>query len=343
MRIPVFFSVFLTHGQFVSSLSVGEPLWSAGRATSSKSAATASASSVKTYKHDGWTLSYRFQPASPGFEREKPILLVHPVGIGINSWFWERFLENWNEGPAVYAPDLIGCGIANGGDGWDPNERGLSFPLGWVEGVESLMEQHITSSGTFPSIMFGESKCVIVAQGGLAPVGVLLAARNAKTVSHLVLTSPPTWKDMTTAVSVDELSRNSNLLSSPLVGPLAFGVLESTWAVNLFSNTFLFQGACDERWLELACGKTTAADRPPVVAFNAGFCNHRSFEEELKRLSQPTLILCGTDDEGRTRARLEYVKKMAKCVIEELNGKNVLPWESPMEVIEAIKKSCYSK
>jgi pimeloyl-ACP methyl ester carboxylesterase len=341
MRIPVFFAVFFTHGQFVSSLWVGEAPRSAGWATSSKLAITTSDNSIKTYEHDGWTLSYRFQPASPGFEREKPILLVHPVGIGINSWFWERFIENWSEGPAIYAPDLIGCGIANGGDGWDPNERGLSFPLGWVKGVESLMEQHITSSGIFPSIRFGASQCVVVAQGGLAPVGVLLAARNANTVSHLVLTSPPTWKDMTTAVPEKELSRNFNFLSSPLVGPLAFGVLESTWAVNFFSNAFLFQHACDERWLELACGKATAADRPPVVAFNSGFCNHRSFEEELTCLPQPTLILCGTDDEGRTKSR--QVKKMTNCVIEELNGKSVLPWESPMEVVQAIKKSCYSK
>ena len=305
-----------------------------------------SSSLSNTYEHDGWTLSFRFQPASIGYELERPIVLVHPVGIGMNSWFWERFLENWS-GPAVYAPDLIGCGVANGGDMWDPYTRGLSFPLGWVQGVESLLQQKVLTrpAGTFGSLpslgIPSERGCVIVAQGGLAPVGVMLAARNPTTVSHLVLTSPPTWSDMTTAVPSKELSRNFNILSSPIIGQLAFRILESPWAVAFFSNAFLFQGKCDERWLVLACQNTTAADRPPVIAFNAGFCNHRSFDKELTELTQPTLILCGKADKPRTKKRTEYVTLMSRCVIEELNGKNILPWESPVEVVEAIKNACY--
>lgn len=307
---------------------------------------TSSSSLSSTYEHDSWTLSFRFQPASIGYERERPIVLVHPVGIGIHSWFWERFMEDWS-GPAVYAPDLIGCGIANGGDKWDPSTKGLSFPLGWVQGVESLIQQKVLTqpAGVLESLPFlkapSKQGCVIVAQGGLAPVGVMLAARNPMSVSHLVLTSPPTWSDMTTAVPSKELSRNFNTLSSPILGPLAFGVLESPWAVAFFSNAFLFQGKCDERWLALACQNTTAADRPPVIAFNSGFCNHRSFEKELTELTQPTLILCGKTDKSRTKERTKYVTIMSKCVIEELNGKNILPWESSLDVVEAIKNSCY--
>ena len=353
MRSLVSLSALICSVQLAGSFSP-RPRISLDRPPTSSKASSAQetlSACIKTYEHDGWTLSYRFQPASRGYEREKPVVLVHPVGIGINSWFWDRFLENW-EGPAAYAPDLIGCGIANGGDGWVPSERGMSFPLAWVKGVETLIQQKVLTpsrrDGGFWSFPFFGAQtvhvgqCVVVTQGGLAPVGVMLAARNPTTVSNLVLTSPPTWKDMTTPVPMNELSRNSNFLSSPIIGPLAFGVLESKWAVEFFSNAFLFKDKCDDQWLQLACGNTTAADRPPVVAFNAGFCNHRSFEIEMMELSQPTLILCGQDDEPRTKQRTDYVTKMQKCVIQKLDGKNVLPWESPMEVVQAIKESCYS-
>ena len=87
--------------------------------------------SIKSYEYDGWNLVYRFKPASPGYENSPPLLLVHPVGIGLSSWFWERFLDDYKG--TAFAPNLIGCGISEGGDAWDPDEKGLFFPLGWVK------------------------------------------------------------------------------------------------------------------------------------------------------------------------------------------------------------------
>ena len=288
--------------------------------------------SIRTYQYDGWDLTYRYKPASPGFESKAPLLLVHPVGIGLSSWFWERFFEEW-QGSELYAPDLIGCGVKNGGDAWDPDRRGLSFPLGWVQGCESLLHATIVQKNK------GRG-CVVVCQGGLAPVGVLLAARNPQTVTKLVLTSPPTWKDMTTPVPEKELATNYGFLRSPVVGPLAFGVLETRWAIEFFSNLFLFQEKCDQRWLDLACDEIAPESRPPVAAFNAGFCNHRSFREELKSLTQPTLILSGEGDAERTTKRKDYQTNMRECTMKSLPGKNVLPWESPEAFCVAIKSFC---
>jgi pimeloyl-ACP methyl ester carboxylesterase len=146
------------------------------------------------YDYDGWKLTYRYKAAEKGFEKDSPILLIHPVGIGLSSWFWELFMNSWR-GPAVYAVDLIGCGIAEGGDAWDPDERGLAFPLGWVKGCEALMQQKIlpVRGKQLSSPFLGGRKvsCTVVAQGGLATVGVVLAARNPDTVDRLILTSPP--------------------------------------------------------------------------------------------------------------------------------------------------------
>lgn len=277
------------------------------------------------------------------------MLLVHPVGIGLSSWFWDRFLDAW-EGPELYAPDLIGCGVENGSDPWDPDEKGLSFPLGWVEGCETLMQSIITSSdssrqrlGQFPffknSSRSNTGKCVVVSQGGLAPVGVMLAARNPEVVSKLVLSCPPTWVDMTTPVPESELDRNYNFLRSPVFGPIAFGLLESRGAVEFFSNAILFEEKCDDQWLDLAKTGSVKDARSPVIAFNAGFCQHRSFQEELESLPQPTLVLSGTAD-SRSEKRQPYQTQMRDCVLQSLPGKNVLPWESPVQVCQAIRRFC---
>ncbi len=133
---------------------------------------------LEYYEHDGWRLAFRHKRAAAGRESDPPLLLVHPVGIGLSGWFWERFIEQWLGGE-VFAPDLIGCGAS---DAWVPEERGLFLPLDWSRGCEALWRARI------------RRPCVVVAQGGLAPVGVQLAAREAddwsggRAVSRLVLT-----------------------------------------------------------------------------------------------------------------------------------------------------------
>lgn len=250
-------------------------------------------------------------------------------------------------GPALYAPNLIGCGVSEGGDLWDPEERGLSFPLGWAKGCEALMKSVVvgsSSSSSSPLSAFSlfninnknnkSRKWTVMSQGGLAPVAVMMAARNSDMIDNLVLASPPTWKDMTTAVPEVELSRNYNFLRNPVWGRLAFNLLESRGAIEFFSNQFLFSKPCDTAWLDKAEHELGLEVRPPVICFNAGFCQHRSFEEELRALPQSTLIVAG---DGDKRPREEYTKYMKECRLQVLPGLNVLPWESPSETVKALK------
>lgn len=294
-----------------------------------------SVSTIKTYEHDGWTLSYRYKPPSRGFESKTPLLLIHPVGIGLSSWFWERIFQKW-KGPAMYAPDLIGCGVKNGGDAWDPDEHGIFFPLSWVQACEGLLQTSIK-----PTYLFAKPTCNVVCQGGLTPIGVMMAARNSAAVKQLILTSPPTWEDMTTPIPEKEIAFNYAFLRNPIVAPVAFGLLETRWAIEFFSNLFLFDDKCDSTWIDLACEGIDEPSRPPVAAFNAGFCNARSYQEELETLKQPTLILSGKDD-TRASERQTYVTNMQDCRMKSLPGKNVLPWESPIEVVDAIQHFCYN-
>lgn len=179
--------------------------------------------------------------------------------------------------------------------------------------------------------------CIVLAQGGLAPVGALIAARNPSTVSSLMLTSPPVYKDMVTAVSSDDLQKNYNFLKSPIFGNIAFSILESRGIIEFFSNQFLFSEKCDSTWLDETGKEISVEARPPIQAFNAGLLQHRSFESELKDISQPTYIVSGAGDK-RTKDRVEYATEMQQCALITLNGTNVMPWENPKDVIDLIKE-----
>ena len=124
--------------------------------SSSPETAEYSGSLIK-YDYDGWNLSYRTVAcnscdAGNYYDRKgHNVLLIHPVGIGLASWFWEPFLESVSEKYSnsnhtisdtnFYAPNLIGCGcMSEGSDAWNPDKRGLFIPLGWVRGCEAFIE-----------------------------------------------------------------------------------------------------------------------------------------------------------------------------------------------------------
>jgi hypothetical protein len=138
---------------------------------------------VQSYKHNDWNLTYLYKKASPGRENDPPIILVHPVGIGISSWFYKKLMTEFTDNPPLYAPDLIGCGLRHGADRWDPEKVGLFFPLSWVEGVETLLNtvvlprwretQQSQQSSFFTRSYYLNSSassskgCLVLVQGGL--------------------------------------------------------------------------------------------------------------------------------------------------------------------------------
>lgn len=354
--VPLLLALLVLHGNgftpFVTRSSLREQRFQSHVKAKTSLNAEEDQAKIESYSFRDWNLTYRhkvlpkrrnktdkgWKSSILSLQKREPttkatVILIHPVGIGINSWFWRKLIDTWqnddDQSFDIIAPDLIGCGISNGGDAWDPSLQPLSFPLGWVQGIEPLLP----TSG----------KCIVVAQGGLAPVGVLLAARHPNIVTNLVLCSPPTYQEMTTAVPESELERNFRFLTDPLTANPAFWILEQQWAVRFFSNAFLFANPCDDEWVQQAMAGTQSAEgkpaklvRNPVAAFNAGFCQHRSFEEELTTLTQPTLILSGREDK---RDRQGYVDAMQDCTWAQLtNCCNVLPWEDPVQVQQAIQE-----
>ena len=315
---------------------------------------------VRKYQHKNkWNLTYLYKAPSPGNEKCSPIIFVHPVGIGLSSWFWTNVMSEFGKdedgNPPMYAVDLIGCGLEHGSQAWDPEKEGLFFPLCWVEGVETLINEVVrtecsvgssTNNGDgFLSDFFGNKNakkslksngCTVIVQGGLASVGVLLASRNPITVSRLILTSPPTYKDMITPIPQKELESNYKFLKSKFWGDLAFSLLESRFLTKFFSDQFLFKENCDEDWLDFAMAGVSNEARTPVQVFNAGLISHRSYDEEISEIRQPVLVVSGSIDK-RNIDREAYATEMRNCRLSTLEGVNVLPWENPLDVVKMIK------
>lgn len=297
-----------------------------GLALATCCAALSATISQRVFSYDGWQCSYRHKKPASSSTAVPPVLLIHPIGIGMSSWFWEPLMAAL-EDHEVFAPDLLGCGAS---EAWDPSERGLFIPLDYVRQAEELWRQEIGRP------------CVVVTQGGLAPVGVSLATRatdtwdGARAVSHLVMCSPPTWRDMAAGTPRDAVVRNYDLWTGPL-GRGGYGVLRRRRFVQFFSNSFLFAGKPDDVWLERCCDEALEpAKEHPVFAFNAGVVGARGLYDELVSLSQPTLLCEGAKD-GRVKQRDAYVENVRDCGrVRIADSLNVLPWETPLATANAI-------
>ena len=238
-----------------------------------------------------------------------------------------------------------------GADAWHPNKVGLFFPLSYVEGVETLLNtiiiprwkggkgqtQHLDSSSN------DNGGCLVVAQGGLAPVGIMLTKRNPTHIQTLMLTSPPTYQDITTSIPQSELERNYNFLSSPVLGKLAFTILESRQIIKFFSNLFLFKEDCDEMWLNEAMDEVCIESRTPVQVFNAGLLQHKSYEDELKEIATvgQSIVIVSGDCDKRAVDRQAYESELNNCTLVTIDGLNVLPYENPVGVIDLINELGY--
>ena len=126
------------------------------------------------------------------------ILLIHPIGVGIGRWYYDRLLAemknretSFTQPTTVIALDLLACASASE-PVIDTKQQKLlptdKLPLltvkDWSNQVIQLMEQYEAS--TTDSVDW-----VLLSNGGCVPIALDAAAQVPSKVSHVILSAPP--------------------------------------------------------------------------------------------------------------------------------------------------------
>jgi len=276
------------------------------------------------YTWNGYRCAYSYQPAAAS-EVALPVLLVHPIGVGLSRRFWDRFCDEWQQMAGefpLYNPDLLGCG-----DSALP--RAGYRPEDWADQLAVLLRQVIARPA------------LLVVQGASLAIALDLVARYPAWVRGLILAGPPAWSLMSEPTPDWQQRLLWNLFDSP------FGRGFYRWArrrafLHSFSERQLFARAeaVDAEWLDMLVeGASDPQTRHAVFAFLAGFWR-RDYTEIVRGIAQPTLVVMGdrassiarTGAEASPDQRLQdYLNRLPHGRGTIVSGRNVLPYESPVE------------
>ncbi|MCL1465640.1 alpha/beta fold hydrolase [Argonema galeatum] len=261
-----------------------------------------------------------------------PLLLIHPIGVGLSGNFWQRFCRQWyvaGKRNPIYNPDLLGCGDSD-------MPRVAYHPSDWAKQLHYFLQNVV------------KKPVVLVVQGALLPVAVELVqlAKESNLIRGLVLSGPPALRLINTNTPERRHKINWNIFDSP-VGRAFFEYARSRKFLRNFSIRQLFaeDEKVDAEWLDmLKAGAKNAASRYAVFSFLAGFWR-QDYQDAIAQIYQPTLVVMGEtassiSREGKKETpdeRLaEYLSCLPSCRGMKIKGRNVLPYEETTEFINAI-------
>ncbi|MDJ1184213.1 alpha/beta fold hydrolase [Roseofilum casamattae] len=287
-------------------------------------------SSTQYYTWKAYRCAYEVNrtPGSDG----APILLIHPIGVGLSRRFWDRFIQTWRDrgySNPIYNPDLLGCGESD-------MPRVAYTPEDWAEQLSCFLQTVI------------QRPAIAIVQGALFPTAIALSQLESsrELVSALVLSGPPAWPVMTYESPSWQQRLLWNGFDSPL-GSAFYRYARRRQFLQSFSIRQLFGNPAqvDEEWLEmLKVGANNPESRHAVFAFLAGFWR-KNYQLAISKISQPTLVLVGEtassiSKEGKQEtpdARLQdYLACLPQGRGQKMLGRNVLPYESPDLFVSAI-------
>jgi pimeloyl-ACP methyl ester carboxylesterase len=259
-----------------------------------------------------------------------PLLLIHPIGVGLSRQFWRRFCREWyNSGQQnpIYNPDLLGCG--------ESDMPHLAYtPSDWAEQLQYFLQTVV------------QKPVIVIVQGALLPVALALVQKQSNLIAGLVLSGPPTWALMTSKSPEWQQKFVWNLLDSPF-GSAFYRYARTPKFLHSFSTRQLFasENAVDAEWLNtLVVGAENPASRHAVFSFLAGFWR-QDYTSSIASIEQPTLAVMGETASSISRKskketpdeRLNhYLASLPQGRGIKINGRNVLPYESTAEFVAAI-------
>lgn len=261
---------------------------------------------------------------------QTPLLLIHPIGVGLSRQFWERFCQQWyatGQTLPIYNTDLLGCG--------ESDAPHLAY---YSEDWAAQLEKFVTTVIKKPVI--------VVVQGALFPVAVELVKVASDSVKAIVASGPPAWGLITKEAPSTQQKLLWNLLFDTPLGSAFYRYARRRQFLESFSIRQLFatEEAVDEEWLEmLKFGSADMKTRYAVFSFLAGFWR-KDYGDAIAQIEQPALMLFGegASSIGRQGAA-ETPQERLKAYLEHLPqgegklipGRNVMPYEAPETFVAA--------
>ena len=290
------------------------------------------ANSSQFYSWQNFRCAYSVH-GSDKISKTFPLVLIHPIGVGLSRKFWHRFIQTWlagNPDSVIYNPDLMGCG-----EGDLPAVA--YYPSDWAAQLKYFIETVVKQPVT------------LVVQGASFPIAIKLVQLKPDLVKSLVLSAPPAWRTITDAAKPTQQKLLWNLLfNSPIgLGNLFYRYARRRQFIESFSVRQLFADArqVDRQWLdELTQGARDPQTRYAVFSFLAGFWRE-DYATAIAKINQPTLVVFGEQtssisSEGKPETVSErlnaYKSHLTKGQGRIINGRNVLPYESTSELVEVV-------
>ena len=195
-------------------------------------AATALVTNSVSYR--GSTYSSTVVPAAkPG---RPALVLLPPIGVGIDRTFCGRLVDAWAEaapGPALHAIDVVGMGdsqpkprMKRPFGGWDQPPR---TPTEWAEQTLAYVREEVGGP------------CVVVGQSNLCAVALEAADMSGADgpVKGVVLVGPPAVEALSIDKPQESIDKVWRLVGSPLGGAL-FRFARRKSFLSSFSKKNLF-------------------------------------------------------------------------------------------------------
>lgn len=292
----------------------------------------ASLSATQYYTWKTYRCAYEVSSPPESDSPTTPLLLLHPIGVGLSRRFWDRFITEWRTqgyNQPIYNPDLLGCG-----EGDMP--RVAYTPEDWAEQLHYFIETVI------------QKPVILVVQGALFPVAIALT-QNQKSnpwLKSLVLSVPPAWPIMMQTVPDWQNRLLWNGFDSPL-GNAFYRYARRRQFLESFSIRQLFgePQQVDDEWLDtLKVGAQNPASRHAVFSFLAGFWR-RDYQEAIRKITQPTLVVVGEkassiSKEGKQEIAdqwlTKYLAHLPNGEGKKIPGRNVLPYESTERFVSVV-------
>ncbi|PSB27485.1 alpha/beta fold hydrolase [Chlorogloea sp. CCALA 695] len=285
---------------------------------------TAEIPNTQFYAWKNYRCAYEHYSPDVGEDRHStPLLLIHPIGVGLSRRFWHRFCNAWYQSGRtnpIYNPDLLGCG--------ESDMPHIAYaPADWAAQLQHFLQTVI------------QKPVILVVQGALLPVALetVQLQTQPNLIQKLVLASPPAMALMTQPTGVRKQKFTWNLLDSPL-GAAFYLYARRPQFLSSFSTRQLFANTeqVDSEWLDLlALGAANPASRHAVFSFLAGFWR-QNYREAIAAITQPTLVIIGDRASSISRNKqdtperrlADYLKCLPHGEGVKIAGRNVLPYES---------------